>query len=83
MRWLLEVWKGTVKLPSVEEMTRESEKVCGIGSPDIPRQFHKMGTAQWVYTDLLAKEGKFEPIPRPIQELWSLLFSYNPKLINQ
>ena len=71
VRWLLEVWKGNVKLPNVEEMKKESEKVCGVGSPDIPRHFHKMGPTQWVYNDILAAEGGFEPIPRAIQELYT------------
>ena len=48
----------------------ESEKVPGCGSAEISRHFHKMGSFQWAYNDLLAKEGGFDPIPRAVQQLY-------------
>ena len=70
MNWLLALWQNKIQLPPVEERNKIASEVPGIGSPEIERHFHKMGSAQWSYNDLLAKEAGIEPIPRSIQALY-------------
>ena len=70
MNWLLALWQNKIQLPPVEERNKIASEIPGIGSPEIERHFHKMGSAQWSYNDLLAKEAGIEPIPRSIQALY-------------
>merc|ERR1719259_146867 len=62
--------QNKIKLPPVEDRNKIASQVPGIGSPEIERHFHKMGSAQWSYNDLLAKEAGIDPIPRSIQALY-------------
>ena len=70
VNWLLALWQNKIKLPPVEDRNKIASQVPGIGSPEIERHFHKMGSAQWSYNDLLAKEAGIDPIPRSIQALY-------------
>ena len=50
----------------------DSNSVPGIGG-DLERHFHKMGSSQWSYNDDLASEAGVEPIPRAIEQIYSLV----------
>ena len=72
VRFVLRSLDGSMVLPSQQEMDHEIqedfEKRLREGLPR--RHAHTMGTRQWEYNDSLAKQGKFEPIPRAVQTLY-------------
>jgi len=70
--WLISLWTGVIKLPSLDQRQREAATVPGIGG-ELDRHFHKMGTAQWSYNDQLALEAGCEPIPRSVESIYKLV----------
>ncbi|XP_060591474.1 uncharacterized protein LOC132746370 [Ruditapes philippinarum] len=72
VKFVLSTIDGSQKLPSKEEMMVDKEEEfrrrLDEGMP--PRYAHTMGTRQWPYNDSLAEMGKFEPIPKVVQNLY-------------
>ena len=73
VKFVLSALDGTQKLPSSEDMDRDTEadyhKRLSEGLPH--RYAHFMGPRQWAYNDELASLAGFEPIPKAIQMLYN------------
>ena len=74
MKWVIALWRGQVKLPSIEEQTKLANQNPGIGCPLIPRHFHKMGPKIFDYMNELASEAGFKISITDLQKLFSHTF---------
>ena len=72
VQFLLSVWLGTTKLPSKQEMDRESEerfqRLLKLGLSK--RKVHYLGSDQWDYANELASIGGFTPYDPVIEDLY-------------
>ena len=80
MKWVIALWRGQVKLPSIKEQTELANQNPGIGCPLIPRHFHKMGPKIFDYMNELASEAGFKISTAGLQKLFSHTFCIRTKL---
>ena len=72
VNFLVSVWLGQTKLPSRQEMNRESEKnfqtllKCGLSK----RKAHFLGPYQWKYAHELATVGGLRPLDPVLEKLY-------------
>ena len=72
VRFVLAALDGSMKLPSREEMDKETkDDYEGRLSQGMPHRYaHHMGSLQWGYNDDLAKTSNFKPIPDVVRKLY-------------
>ena len=72
-QFFLKTLEGAIKLPSQEEMERETERDFQqrLSSGFPARYAHKMGTLQWGYNDELGKMAGLKPISTKVQKLYN------------
>ena len=80
MKWVIALWNGQVKLPSIEDQKKLADQNPGIGCPLIPRHFHKMGPKVFDYMNDLASEAGFKISTAGLSKLFSHTFCIRTKL---
>ena len=75
-KWLIEVWRGNVQLPSRAQMNLEaSKREFGVGNRENIRHFHKLGSDMFAYCQKLADEAGFAANTRTMHMLHKHTFS--------
>jgi len=80
IKWIIVLWKGQVKLPSIEVQKKLANQNPGIGDPSIPRHFHKMGPKVFDYMNDLASEAGFEISTAVLSKLIAHTLCFRTKL---